>query len=77
MPLNGKKLSIHSVGTMTAFNGFHPAVYDPEDNQRWYWPNITFESAEQATEWAQHALTRAKDEPDTQDTFARWNIYLG
>lgn len=87
MPLNGKKLSIDSVGTFIYIDGrAHPAIYDPEANQRWYWPNVTYEPPREAAEWAQHALTRALTEAGDEgmaldrnfnETVQRWNIYLG
>lgn len=86
MPLNGKRLSLYSVGTMhygRDVTGAHPAIYDPETHTVWYWPNLHFPPGE-AGSWADQALRKAQwdDETGTQysveefhENTARWNIY--
>lgn len=83
MPLNGKKLSIHSVATcfipipVTAGRA-HPAVYDPESMTAWYWPNIVAAGPNEATSQATRSLGDAWLETAIypwDERTARWNIY--
>lgn len=52
---------------------FHPAVRDSRGSV-WFWPNITYETEDEAVDWANTMLSDA--EREAQTVVDLWNIVI-
>ncbi len=52
---------------------YHPAVFDTLGGQLWYWPNITFATETEASNWARVSVSQV--EIEVQQSIESWNIY--